>query len=289
MITVFTPTYNRGRLLLRLYQSLCKQSYRDFEWIIVDDGSNDDTGEIVGSFHIDDIPIQYVYKPNGGKHTAINLGVKEAKGELFFIADSDDILPFDSLEKVAKYYGGIKEDPSYGGVCGLDATFEGKMIGSGLPVDTIDGTSLDIRFIHGITGDMKEVFKTSVLREFPFPEIIGERFCPEVLIWNRIASKYRLRYFNQIIYNVEYQDGGLTSSIVSVRMGSPINTTTTYAEMTSYNIPIRAKIRAAINYWRFRFCPKRQTAQQFPRIGKSWYIFAPIGLVLHFKDLRVCK
>ena len=108
MITVFTPTYNRGTLLNRLYQSLSAQSYKDFEWIIVDDGSSDDTAlivELLQSNHFsNDFPILYHKKENGGKHTAINVGVKKAQGDLFFIADSDDILPSNALLTIAKVW-----------------------------------------------------------------------------------------------------------------------------------------------------------------------------------------
>ena len=126
MITVFTPTYNRAKLLPRLYESLCEQTYRGFEWLIVDDGSKDDTCEVVESFMNrndnengnNNFPIRYIYQENGGKHRAINHGVREAKGELLLIFDSDDSLPDNSLELITKVYSQIKDDESFGGVCG---------------------------------------------------------------------------------------------------------------------------------------------------------------------------
>ena len=254
----------------------------DFEWLIVDDGSVDETASLFtsndndnSSIHLytfssknenesgqtsdirhqtSNFPIRYIYQENGGKHRAINCGVREAQGELFFIADSDDMLPPNALETVAKVYGEIQEDKSFAGVCGLDGTFDGKVIGSGLPQDVIDDTSIVVRFMMGVTGDMKEVFRTNVLKEFPFPEIEEERFCPEVLLWNRIATKYKLRYFNQIIYLAEYQEDGISAGIVKARMQSPIASMMTYAELTEYhNVPLKEKLKAAINYWRFRF------------------------------------
>lgn len=298
LITVFTPTYNRAHLLPRLYESLCKQTFKDFEWVIVDDGSVDDTKEVVDKFlvhsfqFLDDsdkasFPIRYFYQVNGGKHRAINRGVKEAKGELFFIADSDDILPPDALETVAGIYKEIKDDTSFAGVCGLDGTFEGKVIGSGLPHDVIDDTSIAVRFKLGVTGDMKEVFRTEVLKEFPFPEIEGERFCPEVLVWNRIAAKYKLRYFNQIIYLAEYQNDGITSGIVRARMKSPIASMMTYAEMAEYkNVPFIARVKSAINYWRFRFCSDNKKNPKLP----WWYHWTmPLGFLFHLLDERKLK
>ena len=297
-ITVFTPAYNRAKLLPRLYESLCKQTFKDFEWLIVDDGSVDETASLFTSNDNDNVrsamplctfrskndnssihlytfssknenesgqtsdiihqtsnfPIRYYYQENGGKHRAINRGVKEAQGELFFIVDSDDMLPPEALETVAKVYEDIKDDERFAGVCGLDGTFVGKVIGSGLPQKVMDTPSVDIRFKYGVTGDMKEVFRTAVLKEFPFPEIEGERFCPEMLLWNRIATKYKLRYFNQIIYLAEYQEDGISAGIVKARMNSPIAAMMTYAELNGYDIPFVSKVKAAINYWRFRFC-----------------------------------
>lgn len=286
IVSIITPTYNRAHLLPRLYQSLCRQTYSDFEWIIVDDGSDDNTQNTVNSFidrhHLD---IKYIKKANGGKHTAVNRGIEEASGELSFIADSDDWLPSTSVEKVVLTYDAIRGNKEYAGVCGLDGYPDGKVIGSGLPEKIIDASYLEIRDKFGITGDMKEVYLTSVLREFPFPEIDGERFCSEALIWNRIASKYKLRFFNEIIYYAEYQGDGITSSITKARMKSPIATMMTYSEWICYNIPIGRKIKYAINYWRFAFCTKNRNIKIAP-----WAkMLMPLGWFIHNLDKRKCK
>ena len=289
LITVFTPTYNRAHLLSRLYDSLCKQTYIDFEWVIVDDGSSDKTDEVVLSFISNKLfSINYIKQKNGGKHRAINRGVKEAKGELFFIVDSDDMLPVDALANVSKTYEDIKDDNSFAGVCGLDGTLDGKIIGCGLQKDIVDENSLNIRVRNGVTGDMKEVFKTSVLKEFPFPEIKNEKFCPEMLLWNRIATKYKLRYFNKVIYFAEYQSDGITSGIVRARMNSPIASMMTYAEMTKYkNVPILEKCKSAINYWRFYLCSKQHSVK--PRIAMIWSLLFPVGIIMHLRDIRLTR
>lgn len=292
IITVFTPTYNRAKLLPRLFESLCAQTCTDLEWLIVDDGSTDNTEEVVGNFikdHKQSFPIQYIRKENGGKHSAINLGAKEAKGELFLIADSDDKLPGNAIADIAKVYETIKGDSSYAGVCGLDEDFNGKIIGNGLPQDIIDASSLDIRYRFGVTGDLKEVFRTKVMREFTFPETKGERFCPEALVWNRIAGKYKLRFFNKAVYSVEYQQGGLTANIVRIRMNSPMASMMTYAEMTEYpSVPLMQKMRAATNYWRFRFCATDKKAPM-PQLAAKWFWTKPIGWLMHKKDKHCVK
>lgn len=283
MISVFTPTYNRSHLLLRLYESLCKQSHKEFEWIIVDDGSTDNTKAVVDGFIAEDkIIIRYFQQENGGKHRAINRGVQEARGELFFIVDSDDWLPEDALQMVAKRWEAVKDNPSIGGICGLDMMPDRKVIGSGLPCDEVICNSLDIRLKHHVTGDLKEVFRTSVLRELPFPEFEGEMFCPEALAWNRIAQQYDLLFVNQPIYIADYQPGGLTDRIVRVRMESPMASTTCYQEMLGYDIPLKEKIKAAINYWRFRLCCK--SSQNIKRLPQLWNIVMPLGWLMHFRD-----
>lgn len=297
MISIFTPTYNRGNLLNRLYQSLCKQKYKDFEWIIVDDGSTDNTAsvvELIQSKHQgDDFPIFYYIKENGGKHTAINVGVNFAQGELFFIADSDDFLPENSLQIVYERWSMIKHDDSFLGICGVDADLKGNVIGSGLPKEYIDCHAWEISTIYNVTGDLKEVFRTEVLRQYPFPEIKGEKFCPEVLVWFRMARKYKMRFFNRIIYIADYQNTGITSAITRQRMNSPISSMLTYSELVHYPIPVKDKLRNAINYWRFRFCLTTKNKAgvspnevDIPKISGRWYFLAPIGYLMHLKDKR---
>lgn len=297
MISIFTPTYNRGNLLNRLYQSLCKQKYKDFEWIIVDDGSTDNTAsvvELIQSKHQgDDFPIFYYIKENGGKHTAINVGVNFAQGELFFIADSDDFLPENSLQIVYERWSMIEHDDSFLGICGVDADLKGNVIGSGLPKEYIDCHAWEISTIYNVTGDLKEVFRTEVLRQYPFPEIKGEKFCPEVLVWFRMARKYKMRFFNRIIYIADYQNSGITSAITRQRMNSPISSMLTYSELVHYPIPVKDKLRNAINYWRFRFCLTTKNKAgispnevDIPKISGKWYFLAPIGYLMHLKDKR---
>ena len=289
-ISILTPTYNRGKLLLPLYESLKNLTFEDFEWLIVDDGSEDDTEQYALSWIAHNIenaefPICYIKKSNGGKHTAINRGVREANGELILILDSDDTLPSDSLATIAQYYEQCKGYKDCAGVCGLMAHHDGQLIGTGFPKDPMYESALLFRYAEkgNVTGDLLEVYKTSVMREFPFPEIENERFCPESLVWNRIANKYKLFCFNKVIYYRDYLEGGLTSKIVKIRMNSPIASTMTYAEMLDYNISLKWKIRSAINYWRFRYCIKNK-ALKAPAVKWYWKAFQIIGLIMHLKD-----
>lgn len=285
LITVFTPTYNRAQLLDKAYQSLCRQDCKDFEWLIVDDGSTDDTASKVSSFCSESkINIRYIQKENGGKHTAINCGVNAAEGKLFYILDSDDSVPEGALQIIAQRYWDIAEDQTICGICGYMAHHDGTVIGRPIYQNLPDCTSLDMRYKYGIKGDMREIFKTSVLKAFLFPEISGERFCPEALVWNRIALKYKLRLIPDVIYYADYLDTGLTSQIVGLRMHSPQASMLCYAELNACPIPWSQKLKAAINYWRFRFCARSKPLTTLPL---AWHFVAlPAGYIMHLKDKK---
>ncbi len=252
-ITVFTPTFNRAHLLTAVYESLVGQTCKDFEWLVVDDGSTDDTLLLIQGLrdrHDGSFPIRYIHKSNGGKHTAINVGAREAKGELFLMLDSDDELPAEAVQTICDEYQPVRGIKEIGGVCGYMAHRDGEVIGR--PRMNVVASSIDLRYRYGVTGDMCEVFRTDVMREFPFPEFSGERFCPEVLVWNRIARKYRLKVFDAVVYLRDYLDGGLTDRIYEVRKNSPRATCLCYKEMYRLPIPWKYKLRAWLNCWRFR-------------------------------------
>lgn len=214
-ITVFTPTYNRGYTIEKLFRSLQRQSFREFEWIVVDDGSTDNTEELFSQFLAEDcfFSIRYVKRENGGKHRAINQGVSMAQGELFFIVDSDDYLPENALEIIDSVEKTIPEDEkaSFAGVCGQKGYDSQTPIGRSFDGDSLDITSLQ-RNKHRVAGDKSEVFYTHVLREYPFPEFEGENFITECVVWDKIAADgYKLRFFNRIVMICEYLPDGLSA------------------------------------------------------------------------------
>ncbi len=283
LTTVFTPTYNRAYRLPALYESLLSQTSKDFEWLIVDDGSSDDTEALVNSWITDGrLDIRYIRQSNGGKHRAINRGVAAARGTLFFIVDSDDILPDDSLERVSAHYDMIKGREGFGALCGMKAYYDGRIVGDKPDFGIIECDNFDIRYKYKFKGDMAEVFYTSVLKEFPFPDIPGEKFCPEGLIWNRIATRYKTHFFSEIIYLCEYLEDGLTSRITKVRKESPVAASATYAELTKAPIPLLYKFRAAINYWRFA-----HYTSEAPAVSPFWLVAKPLAAPFILRDRKV--
>lgn len=224
-ITVFTPTYNRAYTLPRLYESLKAQTFQDFEWVIVDDGSVDNTTEVVNEF-IQELPffeIKYRKTENGGKHRAINRGIDLVTGELFLIMDSDDWLRADALELIDRVEKGIPQDQKFqfAGVYGLKCHQDGSMIGSTFVGDTLDITYFE-REKYGISGDKAEVYYSQYIRKFPFPEYEGEQFCTECLVWDQIAALgLKLRHFNECIYFCEYLSDGLTHNEKKLYANNP--------------------------------------------------------------------
>jgi glycosyltransferase involved in cell wall biosynthesis len=283
LLTVFTPTYNRAYSLRKLYDSLCGQTFSDFEWLVVDDGSTDDTENLVHSF-IDEekILIRYIKQENGGKHRAINRGVQEARGELFFIVDSDDYLTVDALQLLSDNFDCV--DETYVGISGRRQNGNGEYIGGILDYETLDCTYLELCFKYHIECDMAEAWRTDILRQYPFPSFDGEFFCPEALVWNRFALKYKIRYFNKGIYICEYLKDGLTAKITGLRMQSAGCSMLYYSELNKMNIPRMQKRKAAINFWRFAFCKKGLWSQKISMIGLQWLIYLLPGFIFHRID-----
>ena len=280
MITVFTSTYNRACLLPRLYESLKKVVFKDFEWLIVDDGSIDGTrGLVDGWIKEKIIDIRYYYQENGGKHRAINKGAQLAKGEFFFIVDSDDTLPVDSLEIVNKWIDTVRDDEAFAGVCGVKRDITGQTH-SEFGFEVMDLTPFEIGEIT--REDKAEIIKTQILRDYPFPDIEGEKFCAEGLVWNRIGRKYKLRYFNEVIYNYEYLNDGLTLNSMINRRKSPTYATMVYREQLPYLCSMKRKQKVSCNYWRFFWLAKKVSWSE--RLPAYAYLMLPFGLLMMVCD-----
>lgn len=233
-LTVFTPTYNRGYTIHNLYNSLLRQTFHNFEWIIVDDGSTDNTEFLVKQWIKEKkLEIKYCKQENGGKHRAINKGIKMAKGEMFFIVDSDDFLSINALERIVFWKKTIENNSNFAGVVGLRAYPNGKIIGDTFKEKFIDCTSLESKK-YNIIGDKAEVFYTSILKRHLFPEFDEENFLTECVVWNRIANEgKKLRYFNEKIYFCEYLEDGLTKSCTEKKF---LNNFQGYSLYTKENI-----------------------------------------------------
>lgn len=216
-LTIFTPTYNRAYLLPRLYNSLLAQKNKNFEWIIIDDESSDDTQNVVNAFLLNDneFPIIFESQKHGGKHRAINRALEIAQGDFFFIVDSDDYIVENAVELLYKWSTEIQSEM----VCGISGL---KMLVTRNERICKSMQWKDKKYIvagnlerekYGLLGDMAEVYKTDIMRANRFPEFENEYFVTENVCWNAIAAKgYKLLWFNEVIYMCDYLKDGLTQN-----------------------------------------------------------------------------
>lgn len=220
-ITVFTPTYNRAYILPKCYESLCHQTCKDFEWLIIDDGSTDGTKELVAQWQTREngYPIRYIYKQNGGLHTGYNTAIANMDTELSVCIDSDDSMPEDAIERILGEWQSVKNSGA-AGLIGLDLDQTGKLIGKPLPeVRLINAASL--LCVPGM-GDKKYVVRNDLLRAVaPMPVFEGEKnFNPHYLII-KLSKEYCFHPVNQCYCLVEYQPDGMTASIWKQYINSP--------------------------------------------------------------------
>ena len=212
--TIFTPTYNRQALLHRAYESICRQNTQNFEWVIVDDGSTDDTRALIESWQkTATFSIIYYYQQNSGRHVAINRGIELANGEFFIILDSDDWLTDRSLELTAAAWKSLPDSKkeNCSGIWGLCAYVDGAIAGSKFPSDIFVSNTIEINTIYNVSGDKCHAIRTEIRKKFMFPES-DEKYCMPSLVWNRIGQHYTTLFINDVLQFIEYQVGGLSKA-----------------------------------------------------------------------------
>ena len=249
-VTVLTPTFNRERVLQSLWDSLQKQTVKDFEWLVVDDGSTDGTKDLITQLQEkSDFPIRYIYKSNGGKHTALNVGIQTICSELTFIVDSDDCVTDDAVESILKIHKKYRSQNSICGYVFLRAFPDGKVNGKKFDVDEKIGSYIDVRVNGDDTGaDKAEVFKTHCLKEFPFPEYPNEKFLGEDLVWLRMARKYEMVHINKAIYVGNYLEDGLTNNRRKHNIASPVGCMHRAEEFMESDLKTRYRIKGGLQY-----------------------------------------
>lgn len=215
-ITVFTPTFNREASLPRCFDCLKRQTFKNFEWIIIDDGSTDNTKNIVDSFKKENpfFDLIYIYQKNSGKHIAKNRAAQIAKGEFFITLDSDDACTDDALQAFLNAWNTIpKQDRSkFYGISCRTCDINGNINGTPMNEDYIDTFDLDFKLKRKIKGELWGMVRTDVVREFPSPEEDGLKFYPENIIWNRVGRKYKARYINKALrYYINDQENAVTN------------------------------------------------------------------------------
>ena len=207
-LTIFTPAYNRAHTLVRTYQSLCQQTCKDFEWLIIDDGSTDNTARIVKKWINEaDFAIKYIYQENQGMHGAHNTAYKNISTELNTCIDSDDYMPTDAVESIVTFWQ-KNRDNKYAGFIGLDQRNDGSIIGTSFPSEMRDTTLMDF-YAKGGTGDKKLVYRTDVIKKYPeYPLFKGEKYVGLAYKYMLIDQDYKMLTLNKPLVTVEYQADG---------------------------------------------------------------------------------
>ena len=221
-LTVFTPTYNRAHTLPRTYASLSRQDCKDFVWLIIDDGSTDDTRALVEAWQTQEhsFEIRYLYKENGGMHTAHNAAYEVIDTELNVCIDSDDCLAPGAVRKILAKWDSVQKD-KYAGIIGLDADLQGNLIGTGFPAGMAE-TTLSGYYAAGGSGDKKLVYRTDVMRQYPpYPVFEGEKYVALAYKYRLIDQDYKLAVLNEVLCNVEYQQDGSSNTMWRQYLNNP--------------------------------------------------------------------
>lgn len=295
--TVFTPTYNRAHVLHRVYYSLGSQTFRNFEWIIVDDGSKDNTRELVNEWAKEsDFPIRYYFQENKGKHIAFNRAVRLAEGELFLTLDSDDACIPLALEKFKYYWDSIPENEKqhFSAVTALCKDENNILAGTRFPSDIFDSNPLEMRFKYKVKGEKWGFQKTDIIKEYPFPEVENASFVSEDVVWNSIARKYKTRFINEVL-RIYYNNDCNTNQLTKTK---PMKAALSYIPLLTgvLNYDIRWIVydplifyKYSANFIRYSLHSRESMLKRIkvikPVISKLLlFIAMPIGVLLFIRD-----
>ncbi|WP_455544265.1 glycosyltransferase family 2 protein [Intestinibacter sp.] len=252
-LTIFTATYNRGHIIENLYNSLKKQNNFDFEWLVIDDGSEDNTEQLfeIWMKENNNFEIRYYKQENKGLIRSLNRGIELANGEYFSKIDSDDYLIDSYIEDIFSWIDTIKNEKNIYGVSGIRGTDKDTPIKKVWPsIDKdkgyIDASDLE-RKDYNLDADMSEAWRTEVLRKYKFPVWDGEKFAPEQIVFYQIAlDGYKIRWFSKIIHICIYKDDGLTKGSSKLEKENPMGYAMMYNHMLEYSTNIEFKLRAAL-------------------------------------------
>lgn len=302
LFTVFTPTYNRSSTLPRVYESLKAQTFRDFEWLIVDDGSTDNTRQIVETWETEaNFPIRYIHQTNQGKPAAYNRAVAEAEGELFLFIDSDDRCFPQALERLKYHWDSIpaEQRENFSAVTALCQDQHGRLCGEKFAQDVLDSDSIEMYMKGRMIGEKWGFQRTDVLREFPFPQLAGEKFVPESVVWLAISRKYRTRFVNEILRVYFINDGAKDHLTQLGNTGVLWGRAFFYRQVLNDFIDwlFRAPLvlyRSAINFSRYSFGLGKGPVSQFKELGNTRAKALlggslPLGFLMYLRDRRALR
>ena len=285
IITVFTPTYNRAYTLHKCYQSLKRQTNKDFKWLIIDDGSTDNTKELVESWikEKNDFEIKYIYQKNQGMHGAHNTAYENIDTEINVCIDSDDYMPDDAVEKINNNWIKIRENNKISGMAGLDSYENGEIIGSKFPSELKQSSLFNFYYNLKISGDKKLVYRTELIKKNPYPIFEGEKYVGLAYKYYKLDEKYELALMNEVLCIVEYMEDGSSKNMFTQYIRSPKGWCFYRVEnLKLSNTSIKFKFKQCIHYVSSSIMAKnKRFVNESP--NKLLTILAiPFGITLYF-------
>lgn len=279
LLTIFTPTYNRAYILPSLYESLVNQSSKDFEWVIVDDGSTDETESIVKKWIAESrICIKYIKQENQGKHIAINTGTEHADGELFFIVDSDDSLKNHAVSTILEFWMS-NNDPDVSGIIGYREFTDGSIVGSKLPPYVKKCKLRDCRRL-GSEGDKVVIYRTDIFKQYKYPKFGNERFLGESYVFNQIDDHYDMLVMNERIYLFAYQPDGLSQNFRVLYQKNPLGFKAFYEQSIKYSDSLCNRTKILTHLWCLGIATKDFSSSVKSILG---FLTLPMGIALYLK------
>lgn len=289
-ITVFTPTYNRAYCLHHCYESLKRQTSKDFVWLIIDDGSSDRTKELVDNWIAEDvIQIRYHWQYNRGMHGAHNTAYELIDTELNVCIDSDDFMPDDAIEKIITFWNKYGND-KVSGIIGLDSYTDGRIIGSKFPEQLTSSTLFDLYNKYGLRGDKKLVYRTELSKQYPYPVFQNEKYVGLAYKYHMLDQHYEMLLMNEVLCRVEYLPDGSSMNMLNQYRKNPRGFAFYRKELMKLPFAsLSFKFRQAIHYVSSSLISKnRGFIHETPR--KFLTLMAiPLGVMLYFYILNKTK
>lgn len=282
-LSIITPTYNRGYILSKCYDSLVAQTCKDFEWIVVDDGSTDDTETLVQSFVLENkLDIKYVKKENGGKHLAHNVGAELAQGELFLCLDSDDLLTEDSVA-FAKAFWEKNQGKNITGILAKRGSITAQAPICGTWKEGLkSATMFDLFNKYGFYGDTALFFRTEILKKEKFISFKGEKFIPETALYCEIDKYGEMLLVDKVLYLTEYLPDGLTAKYHTLLKNNPKGTSYTYYQQLCMAKDGKQKFKYAMLVNIYKSLCKEKSELQFTQEG-FWLFITGLPALLYKK------
>lgn len=284
-LTIVTPTYNRANRLKKCYQSLCEQTLKDFQWLIIDDGSNDETAKLIEEIGDENnlFGIDYYKKENGGKHTALNYAHQYIKGEYVLVLDSDDYLCLEAVEKILLYWCKYDTNEKISIISFRKKDTKGYIVGNEERCEEFQGNHIKYRINSNKQGDQCEVFRRELLKKFPFPVFENEKFLGEDYLWVHAAHEFDTVYINQAIYVCEYLEDGLSKSGRRMRIQNPNGGMVHGGLYLSEKFSLKYRIKGMILYIAYALFAKKNVVNLFLKMEyKEIFLFVlPFGCALY--------